>query len=69
VAQLVNFVADDGSFEPSPHVTYLTRAGLKQFLSHGIRDINRVTLLQVCIMFVVLNMGWRVVQASCWQCC
>ena len=47
VAQLVNFAVSSGSFEAAPRVTYLTRAGLKHFLSHGIRDVNRVTLLQV----------------------
>ena len=54
VAQLVNFIIDDDGFEPQPHVTYLTRADLKQFLSHGIRDVNRVTLLQVW------DLGFRV---------
>ncbi len=47
VAQLVNFAVESGSFEATPRVTYLTRSGLKHFLAHGIRDVNRVTLLQV----------------------
>ena len=46
VAQLVNFDVDSEGFEPVPSITYLTRSDLKQFLSHGIREVKRVTLLQ-----------------------
>ena len=37
--------------------SYLTRGDLKHFLSHGIRDVNRVTLLQV---FDAILKGFRV---------